>query len=108
MAASANNFIYSFNRRRSAHMRILTIFFILGIGLQSKAQQTIPVLVTGGENKTPLPATILLGGSTAGYPTDSLGIVFITFLSNGSNTISVSAVGFVERKISISIPLAVD
>ena len=89
-------------------MRLFIIVLLSGFSLIGKAQQTITIKVTGGENKMPIAASIVLKGTTKGYSADSTGTVSISFLSNGEYTLVASAVDFVEKKIKITIPYSFD
>jgi iron complex outermembrane receptor protein/outer membrane receptor for ferrienterochelin and colicins len=89
-------------------MRLFIIFILTGISIISKAQQTLFIKVTGGENKTPLAASILLKGTTKGYAADSNGTVTISFPVNGDYTLITSAVGYEEKQMKITIPHNLD
>src|SRR4026207_1151234 len=85
-------------------MRIFIIILLSGISLISKAQQTLNIQVTGAETKTPVAANILLKGTNKGYPTDTTGVVQISFAANGNYTPVTTAVGYEGRETKITIP----
>ncbi len=89
-------------------MRLLTILLLSAISLYSQAQQTLQIKITGGENKTPVAANILIRETTRGFAADSLGTASVFFQNNGNYTIVVSAVGYQEKATSISIPYSSD
>lgn len=85
-------------------MRLWITLLFTGIGLIIKAQQTVNIKITDGENKVPVPANVLLKGSAKGYAADTTGIVSVFFQSNGHYTLIVSSVGYEEKEIKITIP----
>jgi outer membrane receptor for ferrienterochelin and colicins len=89
-------------------MRLLIISLLTGISFISKAQQTLFIKVTGGENKAPIAASILLKGTNKGYSADSAGIASVSFPSSGSYTLITSAVGYEEKETKITIPYPSD
>ena len=74
----------------------------------SKAQQTLSIKVAGGENRTPVSASVLIKGTTKGYSTDSTGKTSISFVANGHYTLIISAVGFEEKETKLTIPYSSD
>jgi outer membrane receptor for ferrienterochelin and colicins len=89
-------------------MRLFIIFLLASVGIVSKAQQTVVIKVTGGENQTPLSASVLLKGINKGYATDSTGTTFISFPVNGHFTLVASAIGYEEKETEITIPYSAD
>ena len=89
-------------------MRLFIILLLSGINICSQAQQTLHVKVTGGENKTSIPASILIKGTTQGYSTDTTGSASISFATNGSYTLITSAVGYEEKSTKVTIPHSSD
>jgi iron complex outermembrane receptor protein/outer membrane receptor for ferrienterochelin and colicins len=89
-------------------MRLLIIFLLSGVSVLSEAQQTILIKVTGGEDETPVAASILLKGTTKAYFTDSTGTTLISFSVNDHYTLITSAIGYEEKEIKINIPYTSD
>lgn len=89
-------------------MRLLVILLLSAIGIYSQAQQTLHIKVTGGENKTPIPASILIKGTTQGSSADTTGIATISFAANGNYTLVTSAVGHEEKETKVTIPYSSD
>ncbi|MDB5192074.1 MAG: TonB-dependent receptor [Segetibacter sp.] len=89
-------------------MRLLVILLLSGISIYSEAQQTLHIKITGGENKAPLSASIIIKGITGGYLADTTGTTSISFTANGSYTLVTSAVGYEEKETKITIPYASD
>ncbi len=89
-------------------MRLFIVLLLTGISFISKAQQTLFITVTGGENKTRIAASILLKGTTQGYSADSTGTAPVSFPSNGNYTLVTSAVGYEEKETKITIPYTSD
>lgn len=89
-------------------MRLIIVLLLSAIGIKSHTQQTLPIKVTGGENKTPISASILIKGTTQGYAADTSGVASISFTANGSYTLITSAVGYEERETKITIPYSSD
>jgi len=90
-------------------MRLLFITLLLtSISLISKAQQTLHIKVSGGANKIPVAAAILLKGSNKAYSTDNAGIASVSFPDNGSYTLLISAEGYEERETRLTIPYTSD
>ncbi|MDB5198812.1 MAG: TonB-dependent receptor [Chitinophagaceae bacterium] len=89
-------------------MRLFIIILLSAISIYSNAQQALHIKTTGGENKNSVAATILIKGTTKGYSSDTTGTVSISFLANGNYTLVISAVGYVEKQIKITIPHSSD
>ncbi|MEO5648003.1 MAG: TonB-dependent receptor [Chitinophagaceae bacterium] len=85
-------------------MRLFIILLLSASSFLSQAQQTLKIKVTGGEDKMPISASIVLKGTTQGYSTDTLGTTTISFPVNGSYTLLISAVGQEGKEEKISIP----
>lgn len=85
-------------------MRLFIILLLTGIGLNSKAQQKLFIKITGIENKTPVAANILIKGATGGYSADSTGITPVSFSASGNYTLTISAVGYEEKEVRLTIP----
>lgn len=85
-------------------MRLIILLLLSGISFISKAQQTVHIKITGGENKTPVAASILVKGTTKGYSADTTGIVSVSFPANGDYTLVTTAVGYEEKETKITIP----
>ncbi len=85
-------------------MRLFIILLLSASSFLSQAQQTLKIKVTGGEDKMPISASIVLKGTTKGYFTDTLGTTTISFPVNGSYTLLISAVGQEGKEEKISIP----
>lgn len=89
-------------------MRLFIILLLVAISIACKAQQTLFIKVTAGENKTPVPASIIINGTGKGYSTDTSGRAFISFPNNDSYTLVTSAVGHEKKEIRITIPYNAD
>lgn len=89
-------------------MRLLIIILLSGISVLSNAQQTLLIKITGGENKTPVAASIIIKGTIKGYSADSTGKFSVSFPANGKYTLLVSAVGYEEEETKILIPYTSD
>lgn len=89
-------------------MRLFIIILLFGISYLSNAQQSVHIKITGGENRTPVSASIIFKDTTKGYSADSTGRVSIPFSANGTYTLQVSAVGYEERQTKITIPYPSD
>ena len=89
-------------------MRLLVILLLSGISIYSQAQQTLHIKVTGGENKTPIAASVLIKGTIQGYSADTTGTASISFTANGNYTLVTSAVGYEEKETKITIPHSSD
>jgi len=89
-------------------MRLFIISLFTGISYFSNAQNTLHIKVADKENKSPIPASILIKGTTQGYATDTSGIVSISFSANGRYTLVTSAVGYEEIETNIIIPYNLD
>jgi len=89
-------------------MRLFIIIFLSVTSFVSKAQQTLSIKVAGGENRTPVSASVLIKGTTKGYSTDSTGKTSISFVANGHYTLIISAVGFEEKETKLTIPYSSD
>ena len=89
-------------------MRVLFILLFIGVTILCQAQSTLPIKVTGGENKTPISSSILIKGTTQGYATDTLGFVSITFQTYGTYTLVASATGYQEKEFKIVVPYITD
>ena len=74
-------------------MRITILLVLTGISFLSTAQQKLYIKITERENKTPVPASILLKGTPKGYSADSSGLALIPFTANGDYILVISAVG---------------
>src|SRR6476661_7585424 len=85
-------------------MRLLVILLLSGISIYSQAQQTLHIKTTGAENKMPIPASILIKGTTQGSSADTTGIATISFTANGNYTLIISAVGHEEKETKVTIP----
>ncbi len=89
-------------------MRLFITLLLSGISFYSQAQQTLYIKVTGGENKTPISASILIKGTTQGYSADTSGRTSISFTANGNFTLVTSAVGYEEKETRVTIPYTSD
>lgn len=89
-------------------MRVFIVLSLLAITIIGQAQQTVHIKITGGENKTPVSASILVKGINRGYSADSSGISSISFPGSGVYTLMVSAVGYEEKEIKVTMPYASD
>lgn len=87
-------------------MRLFIIIVLTLISFISKAQQTLIIKITG-ENKAPVQATIAIKGGNISY-TDSTGTVSFAFPSNGKYVLVVSASGFKEKQVPLTIPYETD
>jgi len=85
-------------------MRIIILFVLIGINFISIAQQRLYIKITERENKTPVPASILLKGTPKGYSADSSGLAVIPFTVNGNYILVISAIGHEGKEIKIGIP----
>ncbi|MEO6720042.1 MAG: TonB-dependent receptor [Ferruginibacter sp.] len=70
-------------------------------------QQTLPIKVVAEDGAAP-GASILIKGTNKGYATDPSGIALISFATNGNYVLLVSATGYEEKQIKITIPHALD
>jgi len=89
-------------------MRLFIIILLSAISICGIAQQKLTIKVTGGEEKTPIPASISIKGTTKGYSADTTGIASISFPANGSYILTITAVGYEEKQINLIIPSAAD
>ncbi len=89
-------------------MRLFITLLLAAISFLSKAQQTLHIKITGGENKTPIAASILLKGTGKGYSADTSGIASVSFPSNGEYTLVATAVGYEGKETKITIPYTSD
>ena len=85
-------------------MRLIIFFILFTCAIAGKAQQTVFIKVTGGEEKIPVTATILIKETNKRYDTDSLGITSILFKENGNYTLTLSATGYEEKETTVTIP----
>ncbi|HEY6502792.1 MAG TPA: TonB-dependent receptor [Chitinophagaceae bacterium] len=74
----------------------------------SHAQQSLKVKVTGGEDKAPVAASIVIKETGKGVTADSLGMAVLIFSANGNYTLVISAVGYEESSHKITIPYAAE
>lgn len=87
-------------------MRLLAMLLILTVMTHlSTAQQVVHIQITGGEDK-PVNASIIIKNTGKGHSTDSLGTANLSFSKNGLYTLVISAAGFKEKEITVSIPYA--
>ena len=89
-------------------MRLIIVLLFTGIGFTSIAQQKLYIKITGRETRIPISASILLKESAKGYSTDSSGIAFVPFTTNGDHTLTISAIGYEEKETKIRIPYGSD
>ncbi|HEV8283596.1 MAG TPA: TonB-dependent receptor [Chitinophagaceae bacterium] len=89
-------------------MKPLIILILLFGPVFCQAQQSVTIKVTGGENKIPVIASVLIKETNKGFSTDTSGIGVHRFLANGNYTLIVSAIGYEEKHIQISIPYSTD
>jgi outer membrane receptor for ferrienterochelin and colicins len=89
-------------------MRLFILFLLSGISVLGNAQQSVHIKITGGEDKTPVAASILVKGTTRGYSADSTGSVTVLFPANGAYKLVVTAIGYAEKETKITIPYASD
>jgi outer membrane receptor for ferrienterochelin and colicins len=89
-------------------MRLLIILLLSIAAIKSSAQQTLIIKITGGEEKLPVQASVVVNDTTKGYITDSTGITIISFPANGNYILSISAVGYEEKETSVIIPYSSD
>ncbi|MEJ7736462.1 MAG: TonB-dependent receptor [Chitinophagaceae bacterium] len=85
-------------------MRLFIFLLFSAITIHIRAQQTLSIKITGGENDIPLLASILIKGTTKGYSTDTLGITPIAFQTKGSYVLVATAVGYKRNETKINIP----
>lgn len=88
-------------------MRLTIMLLLFGIAICCQAQQTLLIKVTG-ESKTAISASILIKGTAKGYAIDTSGIASISFQDNTIYTLIVSAVGYEEKEIKVTIPYTLD
>ena len=85
-------------------MRLFIILLLTGIDLTSTAQQKLFIKITSAENKTPVAANILIKGTKGGYSADSTGIAPVSFSAGGNYTVVISAVGYEQKEVKLTIP----
>jgi iron complex outermembrane receptor protein/outer membrane receptor for ferrienterochelin and colicins len=85
-------------------MRLFIILFLAMICTAGNAQQTVSIYITAEENNTPVEATILIKGNKSGSQSDSTGKGSISFPGNGKYTLIISAIGYEEKQMNITIP----
>lgn len=85
-------------------MKVLLCALTLFITISIDAQQSVKIKVTGGENKIPVAASIVIKETGKGVTADTLGAATINFSANGNYTLVVTAVDFEEKIIKITIP----
>ncbi len=89
-------------------MRLLKFFLLLFFCTPVRAQQTLIIKITGGDNQRPVPASIVVRETSKGYQSGASGIASIIFPANTSYTLTASAVGYQEKEIKVVIPYASD
>jgi iron complex outermembrane receptor protein/outer membrane receptor for ferrienterochelin and colicins len=89
-------------------MRLITLLLFTVINFVAIAQQKVYIKISEKETRTPVPASILLKGTSKGYPADSNGITLIPFTANGGYTLVISAVGYEEKETRVNIPCNLD
>ena len=90
------------------HLFFVALLMILG-SYDVDAQTRIKILVQNSNTKEPLSATaakIIELNKTA--IADSLGMVVFEKVPNGTHTLTITYIGFVDKTISITTPLATD
>lgn len=85
-------------------MKILLCIVLLSGAMTAYSQQTLKIKITGGENKNPVAASILIKETGKGIAADTLGIAVLPFSTNGYYTLVISAVGYAEISSKITIP----
>ena len=85
-------------------MRLFITILLTATSIYSQAQQALHIKVTGGNNRAPLPASILIKGTTTGHSADSKGMASVSFANNGSYILVTSSVGYIERETKVTIP----
>ncbi len=78
-------------------MRLSIILLLSVITINAEAQQTLRVKVSGGESTMPISASIIIKGSSGGYPADTSGATVISFPVNGKYTLLISAIGYKDK-----------
>lgn len=99
---------YLFTNQLRIIMRLTIILLLFSISICCQAQQTLLVKVAGEESKPLISASILIKGTNKGYSTNALGIASISFLDNTIYILIVSAVGYEEKEIKVTIPYTLD
>lgn len=71
----------------------------------SYSQHTLPIIVKSSETNEPLPgATVRVKGTAHGSVTNSSGETELKNLTNGSYTLEISFVGFVQKEVYVLVP----
>ena len=91
-------------------MRLLNLLLLALLSFATNGQQSVYIKITGGENKRAVAASILLknGHYNNGVTTDSNGVARVAFPTNALYIITVSAVGYEEKQIRLTIPASTD
>ena len=88
-------------------MRLFIILLFSFLGFSSNAQNSIFVKVSG-ENKVPLPSSVIIKSTGKGFVTDTFGIAEISFPAKGNFVLVISSVGYEEKSQKINIPFLKD
>lgn len=87
----------------------ITALLICCFTIATKAQATFKARVLDKESGAPMPgATVNWQKQNQTFLTDSLGVVTISDLPNGRQTFRITFVGYAEKNVSFSFPLATD
>lgn len=88
---------------------LLTGIALCCLNVVVHAQNTFRASIRGGEEKTPLAgATVTWKEQNKTIVVDSTGSVTITSIPNGTQTFIISFIGFEEKTVSYTFPLATD
>lgn len=89
-------------------MKLLLVGIILCcMNLAAQSQNTFKAIIKGGDGKNPLAgATVTWKEQNKTVAADSAGIVVITDIPNGIQTFVISYVGFEEKTVTYTFPLA--
>lgn len=86
---------------------LLTGIMLCCIAIAAQAQNTFKAILKGGEEATPLAgATVTWKEQNKTVAADTTGLVIITDIPNGSQTFIISFVGFEEKTVAYTFPLA--
>src|SRR5688572_17943790 len=85
-------------------MKVLICTAMLFIAVSGLSQQIVKIKVAGGEDKTPVAASIVIQETGKGIATDSTGTGVVNFPANGNYTLVISAVGYTATTNKVTIP----
>jgi outer membrane receptor for ferrienterochelin and colicins len=88
-------------------MRLFILLLLSGFSYITRAQQTLHVQIKS-EDKSPVPASILIKGTGNGYTADSMGHLMIPFPANGEYILVITAAAYEEKQIKLTIPRSSD